>query len=174
LDISGISYNENVFIEIMSTGKSGTLNKVMAWIVFKNMTDEDLKAVYVFLKTVKPVKHLVNNISPPVMCKACGQVHGFGEASTEFKTAAVSTELYNDYSGKYMFEDSLVIKIYREGDKLMVHEDGYEPSECLPVSDKEFRYLAAGINISFERDKKNKVTHLIFHYLDDEIAKKIE
>jgi len=172
-DISGISYDENVFIDIMRTGKSRTLKKVMPWIVFKNMTDEDLKAIYAFLKTVKPVKHFVNNISPPVKCKACGQVHGFGEANTEFKTAVVSTELYNDYAGKYMFEDSLTIKIYREDAKLMIHEDGYDPSECLPVSENEFRYVSEGMNITFHRDKKNKVTHLVFHHLDNEVAKKI-
>ncbi len=174
-DVSGISYDENVFIEIMRTGKSGTLSGVMPWIVFKNMTDENLKAIYAFLKTIRPVKHFVNNISPPMECKVCGQVHGFGKANTEaFKKADVSPKLYDDYAGKYMFDDSLLIKIYREGDKLMISEEGYDPSECLPVSEKEFRYLSAGTNITFERNKKNKVIHLVFHYFDEEIAKKIE
>jgi hypothetical protein len=174
-DVSGISYDENTFLQIVRTGKSGTLSGVMPWTVFKNMTDEDLKAIYAFLKTIKPVKHFVNNISPPVYCKLCGQVHGFGEFNTEeFKPADISPALYDEYAGKYMFEDSLVMKIYRDADNLMVKEGEYEPSECLPVSEKEFRYVTAGANITFERDKRNKVTRLIFRYFDEEIAKKIE
>jgi mono/diheme cytochrome c family protein len=173
-DVSGISYDENIFLQIVHTGKSGTLSGVMPWTVFKNMTDEDIKAIYAFLKTIKPVKHFVNNISPPAYCKLCKQVHGFGEYNTEFRAADVSPALYDDYTGKYMFKDSLVIKIYREDDKLMVKEGEYEPSECLPLSEKEFRYAAAGADITFERNKKNKVTRLVFHFFDEEIAEKIE
>jgi hypothetical protein len=174
-DQSGISYDENIFIQIIRSGKSGTLSGVMPWIVFKNMTDEDLKAIYAYLKTMKPVRHYVNNISPPMKCTACGLVHGFGEANTEaFVRTDVSTKEFYQYTGRYMFEDSVYIKIYLEDDNLMLKEDGYELSECVPVSENEFRYVGAGLNISFKKDKKNKVTHLVLHELDDLLAKKIE
>lgn len=172
---SGIFYDENVFIQIIRTGKSGTLHSVMPWIVFKNMTDEDLKAVYAFLKTIRPVNHFVNNISPPVMCKACGQVHGFGEANSgEFIKADVSPDLYDDYVGKYKFDDGMILTVNREGDKLMVFAGGFEPAEYLPVSGKEFRSLTEAGNISFKRNKMNKVTHLVLYDLDEIIAEKME
>jgi len=175
LDQSGIFYDENVFIQVMRTGKSGSLSGVMPWIVFKNMTDYDLIAIYKFLKTLRPVRHYVNNISTPRKCSACGQIHGFGEMNKDgFVRVEVSLDLYNDYTGTYMFDDSLFMKIYVEDEKLMVLEDGYEPSECIPVSENEFRYSDAGLNISFERNKKNKVTHLVLYEMDELVAKKIE
>jgi hypothetical protein len=42
------------------------------------MTDDDLKAVFAFLQTVKPVKHRVDNSEPPTACKLCKQKHGAG------------------------------------------------------------------------------------------------
>ena len=173
-DVSGISYDEDTFLQIVRSGKSGTLSGLMPWTVFKNMTDDDLKAIYAFLKTIKPIKHFVNNISQPQYCKLCRQVHGFGEYNSEFQTADVSPALYDEYAGKYIFKDSQVMKIYREDGKLMVKEGNYEPSECLPISETEFRYAAAGADISFVRDKNNKVTWLVFHFFDEETGEKIE
>jgi hypothetical protein len=124
---------------------------------------------------MRPVNHFVNNISPPAMCKTCGQVHGFGEANTgEFIKADVSPDLYDDYAGKYKFDDGMVLTVYRESDKFMVFAEGLEPAEYLPVSGKEFRSLTEAGNISFERNKRNKVTHLVLYDLDEIIAKKIE
>ena len=147
----------------------------MPWIAFKNMTDDDLIAVYTFLKTFPPVRHYINNISPPTECRVCGQDHGFGEANNEeFKKAEISPDLYSEYSGKYLFEDGHFIKFFPEGNKFMVTEQGYDTSECLPVSEKEFWIKTYGVNIRFERDKSNKVTHLVLHDLDESIAQKIE
>lgn len=36
----------------------------MPWVVMKNMTDEDLKAIFYFLKTTKPVKNVVPSTKP--------------------------------------------------------------------------------------------------------------
>lgn len=36
----------------------------MPWYVMKNMTDEDLKAIFYFLKTTKPVKNVVPSTKP--------------------------------------------------------------------------------------------------------------
>jgi hypothetical protein len=51
----------------------------MPWWTFRNMTDDDLKAVFAYLRTLKPVHHLVDNTEPPTMCKVCGQKHGLGD-----------------------------------------------------------------------------------------------
>ena len=50
----------------------------MPWWIFRNMTDDDLKAMFAYLRTLKPVHHLVDNTEPPTQCKLCGQKHGLG------------------------------------------------------------------------------------------------
>lgn len=48
----------------------------MPWIFYGSMTDEDLRAIYAYLRTLEPVKHVVNNVDPPT---PCGAAHGGGE-----------------------------------------------------------------------------------------------
>ncbi|MFB3923589.1 MAG: c-type cytochrome [Terriglobia bacterium] len=81
-DPSGIPYyDEQLFIQVMRTGyvKARPLSKIMPWWDFKDFTDEDLKAMFAFLKTLPPVKHRVDNAEPPTPCKVCGGVHGAGD-----------------------------------------------------------------------------------------------
>jgi hypothetical protein len=42
------------------------------------LTDDDLKAIFAYLKSVPPIKHRVDNAEPPSLCKLCGQMHGAG------------------------------------------------------------------------------------------------
>jgi hypothetical protein len=50
----------------------------MPWIYFRNMTDDDLKAIFAYLRTLRPVQHRVDNTEKPSHCSICGGVHGFG------------------------------------------------------------------------------------------------
>ena len=62
-DPSGISYYDNaMFIRTMRTGSVGArrLNPPMPWWVFRNMSDDDLKAIFAYLRTLKPVEHHVD------------------------------------------------------------------------------------------------------------------
>jgi mono/diheme cytochrome c family protein len=80
-DASGISYyDEDLFLQAIRTGKvkARSLSPVMPWVLYRGMTDEDLKAIFAYLKTVKPVKHTVDNAEPPTACKVCGMNHGGG------------------------------------------------------------------------------------------------
>jgi mono/diheme cytochrome c family protein len=80
-DPSGIPYyTEELFIEALRTGmvKARSLHAQMPWILYKNMTDEDLKAVFAYIKTLKPAKHRVDNSKPPTDCPVCRQRHGAG------------------------------------------------------------------------------------------------
>jgi hypothetical protein len=43
------------------------------------MTDDDLKAIFAYLKTLKLVKHVVDNTEPPTLCVICNATHGGGE-----------------------------------------------------------------------------------------------
>jgi len=81
-DASGISYyDETTFITAMRTGYVGArkLNSIMPFGEFKNMSDDDLKAIFVYLKTVPAVKHRVDNSLPATYCKQCKQKHGGGD-----------------------------------------------------------------------------------------------
>jgi mono/diheme cytochrome c family protein len=74
-------YTEDVFIEALRTGhvRARALSDVMPWRFYRNMTDEDLKAVFAYLKTLKPVDHYVDNSLPFTPCLRCGHEHGGGE-----------------------------------------------------------------------------------------------
>jgi hypothetical protein len=81
-DASGIPhYTEEMFIQVLRTGNTGgaQLNKIMPSGFFKGMTDEDLKAIYAYLQTVKPIRHNVDNTTPPTYCEVCRQEHGLGD-----------------------------------------------------------------------------------------------
>ncbi len=63
-DPSGISYyDESLFIRTLRTGRVGAraLNPPMPWWNFRNMTDDDLKDIFAYLRTVKPVHHDVES-----------------------------------------------------------------------------------------------------------------
>ena len=80
-DASGISYyDEALFLDVMHTGqvKARNLSPIMPVMVYKNLTDDDLKSMFAFLRTVKPVKHRVDNSESPSDCKLCKQKHGGG------------------------------------------------------------------------------------------------
>jgi hypothetical protein len=62
-DPSGISYYDDaMFIRALRTGRVGArlLNPPMPWWVFRNMSDDDLKAIFAYLQTVTPVRHHVD------------------------------------------------------------------------------------------------------------------
>lgn len=81
-DPSGISYyDDNLFLQVIRTGKVGArkLHGVMPWAFYRNMSDDDLKAVFAWLRSQTPVKHIVDNTEPPTFCRLCWQRHGGGE-----------------------------------------------------------------------------------------------
>jgi len=81
-DASGISYyNEATFITALRTGYVGArkLNSIMPFGEFKNMTDDDLKTIFAYLRSLPPVHHRVDNTLPATYCKICKQKHGGGE-----------------------------------------------------------------------------------------------
>jgi len=82
-DASGISYyDEAMFLRAIREGAvEGVrpLNHIMPWKRFREMKDEDLKAIFAYLRTLPPVSHRVDNTEPPAPCKLCNNTHGFGD-----------------------------------------------------------------------------------------------
>jgi mono/diheme cytochrome c family protein len=90
-DPSGISYyDESLFIETMRTGKlkgARQLNQIMPWYNIRNLTDDDLKDIFAYLRSIAPVQHRVDNTEPPTMCTRCGTLHGLGEQNAALPSA---------------------------------------------------------------------------------------
>jgi len=81
-DPTGISYyDEALFIQVMRTGfvKARKLSSIMPFGEFQGLTDDDLKAMFAYLRTLKPVKHRIDNSLPPTYCKLCRLKHGAGD-----------------------------------------------------------------------------------------------
>ena len=81
-DPSGISYyDEGLFNRTLRTGHVGArkLNYIMPTGYFRNMSDDDLKAIFSYLRTLPPVQHRVDNTEPPTFCPLDGTQHGFGD-----------------------------------------------------------------------------------------------
>jgi cytochrome c553 len=65
----GARYDQAAFIKTIRTGKKPegeALAPPMPWPVYAKMTDEDLKAVFAYLKTLPPVKNFVRASPAPV------------------------------------------------------------------------------------------------------------
>jgi mono/diheme cytochrome c family protein len=81
-DPSGIGYyDESLFLQAMRTGyvRARELSPIMPVFDFKNMTDDDLKAMFAYLRTLKPVRHHVDNAEEVGECRLCRQKHGGGK-----------------------------------------------------------------------------------------------
>lgn len=82
-DPSGIPYyDEKVFIQTIRTGKVAgvrELNSGMPWRFYAQMTDEDLKSIFGYLKSVPAVKHRVSTTDDSTLCPICKQKHGLGD-----------------------------------------------------------------------------------------------
>jgi hypothetical protein len=81
-DATGIIYYDEAFFQqVLRTGEVNgqKLNPTMPVMVYKNLNDGDLKAIFAYLHTLKPVKHHVNNTEPITDCKLCRQRHGGGD-----------------------------------------------------------------------------------------------
>jgi mono/diheme cytochrome c family protein len=80
-DPSGIPYyDQAMFTQVIRTGFVGTrkLNQIMPWHAYRGMKDEDIVAMFAYMRTFKPVRHNVDNTAPPTFCKVCRQTHGGG------------------------------------------------------------------------------------------------
>lgn len=81
-DPSGIPYyDEALFITAIRTGKviARELDDMMPWASYRQLTDDDLKAMFAYIRTLKPVRHTVDNSLPPTACPLCKGTHGGGD-----------------------------------------------------------------------------------------------
>ncbi|HVT41157.1 MAG TPA: c-type cytochrome, partial [Gemmatimonadaceae bacterium] len=69
-DVTGLgAWNDSIFIQTIRNGKHmGTGRDIlppMPWPVYAHMTDDDLRAVFAYLRTLKPIQNVVLAPVPP-------------------------------------------------------------------------------------------------------------
>jgi mono/diheme cytochrome c family protein len=62
-------WTEEMFVQTIRTGRhmgvSRPINPPMPWPAYRHATDDDLKAVYAYLRTIKPIVNRVPDYQPP-------------------------------------------------------------------------------------------------------------
>ena len=62
-------WTEDIFIKTIRTGRHWGVSRPilppMPWSVYRNLTDEDLKSVFAYLRTIKPIHNQVPEPVPP-------------------------------------------------------------------------------------------------------------
>ena len=161
-------WSPELFIHVMRTGKNGLLDPVMPWVAFKNMTDEDLKAILMALQTLPPVNHKVINGIKATFCEVCDQSHGYGEHNKILPLKAVPFDrsLYTDFVGTYKHKEGFSAEVTLKNGKLLISIGG-DPVELVPVSRNRFQSLSFPESVSFKRDSLGKVKWLISNSYDD-------
>jgi len=175
-DPSGVPYDEAAFIQVIRTGKSGTLSPLMPWIALRNLNDADLSSIRIALRRLAPVAHYISNSAPPTLCPVCLQRHGLGDSNhLAIPTGiALEAETLPDYVGRYRaVEDGSIVEIVSDGAHLvMVDRD--RRIVLVPTSTTFF--VAPGWNepVRFERDgKSGKFVRLVGQDVDDFVYNRI-
>ncbi len=96
------------------------------------------------------------------------------EIPRERVVAKVDPKIYDAYTGQYELKPDFVITITREGDRLMGQPTSQPKLELLPESETKFFIKEVDAQVSFVKDEKGQITHLILHQGGDQKAKKIK
>jgi len=176
-DPTGIPYYDDaLFLEALRKGRVRTrdLTPIMPWVVFRNMTDDDLRAIHAYLKRLLPVSHLVDSAEPAAMCPACGQVHGGGKVNhaKDARAVPIDPRAIEGCEGTYRFA-IFTLRVFREGGTLY-WDDGSGKSE-VRTDDNRLFYVMSGIDVlEFERDRSGRVVGAIDRGFEDERAAREE
>lgn len=89
------------------------------------------------------------------------------------KEVKVDPKIYDAYAGRYELAPNLILTISRQGDRLMAEATGQPQVELFPESETKFFLKVVDAKVTFVKDDKGKVSHLILHQGQDQQAKKI-
>jgi mono/diheme cytochrome c family protein len=164
-DSSGIGYGEEGFKFVIRTGKGGTLSPAMPWIAYKNLNDDDIKAIYSYLRTLPPARHYVNNQTPFTHCDICGIEHGLGDKNKRRRPAGIfmNPDLYEQFVGTYREDEwQSTYIVSHKGSQLIAKgwDKGVE-YELVPQSELAFAAEGLPIPITFVKDKNGHITQIV-------------
>jgi CubicO group peptidase (beta-lactamase class C family) len=80
----------------------------------------------------------------------------------------VSASKYDDYIGRYDYSGT-IMKIRRDGDRLLAQLAGQPEFEIFPKSENEFFWKVVDAQVTFVRNEKGEVTHVLHHQGGSEI-----
>ena len=170
-DPSGLAhYDENIFREVMRTGqaKGRDLSPIMPWTVFKNLSDDDLNALFAYLRAVTPAKHVIDNIDAPSACAICGGVHPLGKYNQPRQRTLMTYPLrmVEGAVGTYRFDDGFRLRtVIEEGKFRLKFPDG---KGCDLVTENQLTFYCEGDidHLEFVRDRSGAVTHVLNNRTD--------
>ena len=81
----------------------------------------------------------------------------------ENKSIAVDPKTYDAYAGEYEVTPTFMVKVYKEGEKLMTQATGQPAFELFPEGENKFFLRGVNAKVTFTRDDKGAVTGLIIH-----------
>jgi CubicO group peptidase (beta-lactamase class C family) len=90
----------------------------------------------------------------------------FGEAYEQphvRKVANVDRKVYDAYLGRYEIDPKVVATISREGDHLQIQVTDQPELEMFPESETSFFLKVVDATITFAKDDKGKVSHIVIH-----------
>ena len=87
----------------------------------------------------------------------------------------IDPQVFDNYVGEYKADAGFVVKIMKEGDKLMGQGPGGPPVQLFPYTETEYFLDVMDLQITFVKDESGKVSELIIHERDEDItAKKVK
>ena len=97
------------------------------------------------------------------------------EAPKVRKAIKLDPKIFDAYAGEYQLAPNFVIKISRESDKLFAQATGQSKFEIFGETETDFFFDSVDAQITFIKDDKGQVTHLVLHQNRvDQQAKKIK
>ncbi|WP_414584780.1 serine hydrolase [Scytonema sp. PCC 10023] len=93
----------------------------------------------------------------------------------EGKSIVLDPKIYDSYIGQYQLAPNFILTISKEQDKLYAQATGQPRFELFPESETEFFIKEVDAQITFVKNIKGQVTHLILHQNGQDLeAKKIQ
>jgi len=96
------------------------------------------------------------------LLRSIAREYGWADYLPKEKTLAhVDPKIYASYAGQYELAPNLLLNITAEDGRLLGQVTGQSKLELFPESETQFFLLAAPVEITFVKDEKGHVTHLI-------------
>ncbi|HXW56700.1 MAG TPA: serine hydrolase [Candidatus Cybelea sp.] len=108
------------------------------------------------------------NLNGPASNEIAGNLHTLAEGGTvvlssERTVAKIDPEVFDGYVGSYQLAPHFVLKVRREGDRLIAQATGQEQIEIFPEDDHNFFAKVVDARITFVKNGQGRVTELVLH-----------
>jgi hypothetical protein len=97
------------------------------------------------------------------------------EPPKDRKEIKLDAKVLDTYAGEYQFVPGVLVTITHEGDQLFAQLTGQGKIALFAESEKDFFFKVANAQVTFVKDDKGQVTHLVLHQNGrDQPAQKIK